>query len=162
MGCIIESGRARLVSRNARGWTDSFPTVCEAALRLPLRAALLDGELAVLLPSGRTSFQALQNHRMLPSDGRLVLLAFDLLHLDGEDIGRRPYVERKALLERLLASDETTFDVIRYTPHIVGDGPRVLAHACALGAEGIVSKRLDAPYTGRSDQLLAQKQMCTR
>ncbi|HTU58267.1 MAG TPA: non-homologous end-joining DNA ligase [Polyangiales bacterium] len=160
MGCVIESGRARLVSRNARGWSDSFPTVCQAALRLPLRAALLDGELAVLLPNGLTSFQALQNRTALPPNSQLVLQAFDLLHLDGEDLDRRPLVERKALLERVLAS-EVRVGVIRYTPHIVGDGPRVLAHACALGAEGIVSKRLDAPYTsGRTRDWLKSKCVC--
>lgn len=160
MGCVIESGRARLVSRNARGWSDSFPTVCEAALRLPLRAALLDGELAVLLPNGLTSFQALQNRTALPPNARLVLQAFDVLHLDGEDLSCRPLVERKAVLEQVLASDAAA-GVIRYTPHIVGDGPRVLAHACALGAEGIVSKRLGAPYTsGRTRDWLKSKCAC--
>jgi len=160
MGCAIESGRVRLVSRNARGWSDSFPTVCQAALRLPLRAALLDAELAVLLPNGLTSFQALQNRTALPPNSQLVLQAFDLLHLDGEDLRRRPLVERKAQLERVLARDAVA-GVIRYTPHIVGDGPRVLAHACALGAEGIVSKRLDAPYTsGRTRDWLKSKCVC--
>src|SRR5262245_16101646 len=61
LGCFIERGVCRMVTRNGNDWTDRFPTITEAARRLPVRSALLDGEVTILLPDGRTSFQALQN-----------------------------------------------------------------------------------------------------
>lgn len=132
MGCVIESGRARQVSRDARCWSDSFPTVCKAALRLPLEAALLDGELAALCPNGLTSFQALQNRTAIQcTAGAASVRPFAF---GRRSLSRRPLVERKVVLERVLAS-EVAAVVICYTPHIVGEGPRVLANACALGAE---------------------------
>lgn len=160
MSCGIDSGRVRLVSRHARIWTDTFPVVQQAAQRLPLKSALLDGELAVVLQTGLTSFQALNNRGSLPPGAKLVYFAFDLIYLNGEDVGRRPLESRKAILESLL-EPEVTAGVLRYTPHIIGEGPRVLAHACALGAEGIVSKRRRSIYVpGRSRDWLKCK--CAR
>lgn len=157
MGCLVDGGRARLISRHGRGWSDAFPTVVQAALQLPLSAAVLDGELAVVLPSGRTSFQALQHRTSLPADCMIVLFVFDLTYLNGQNVGRQPYEERKALLERLLSASPPN-GVLRYTPDFSEDGPRVLAHACELGAEGIVSKRRGSPYTsGRSKDWLKCK-----
>jgi len=163
MAVIVEPGRsgcAKLISRHGRVWSDAFPTVCQAALHLPLRAALLDGELVVLLPNGLTSFEALQNRSSLPSGAIIAYFVFDLLHHDGRDVGRQPLEERKALLEQLLAS-EPPRGTIRYMPHFIGDGSRVLAAACELGAEGIVSKRRRGPHVaGRSKDWLKCK--CAR
>ena len=61
IGCLVEGAHCRLLTRNGNDWTPRFPTVAEAARRLRVRTALLDGEVAVLLPDGSTSFQALQN-----------------------------------------------------------------------------------------------------
>ena len=58
------------MSRNERDWTAKFPTVAEGVARLPVSAAMLDGEVAVFLPDGTTSFQALQN--ALSGDDRAV------------------------------------------------------------------------------------------
>lgn len=159
LGCAIEgsTGRARLISRHGRSWSEAFPTVREAAARLPLRAALLDGELAVLMPSGLTDFQALQNRTSLPPGARIVFYAFDLHHLDGKDTTMLPLEERKRLLEEVLAPAADS-GVLLYTPHFVGDGPNVFAKACPLGVEGIVSKRRSASHTaGRSRNWLKSK-----
>ncbi len=154
------AGRAKLISRHGKLWSDAFPTVCQAALHLPLKAALLDGELVVLMPNGLTNFQALQNRSSLPSGATIAYLAFDLLHHDGKDVGRLPLEERKALLEQLLAAGASG-GTIRYMPHFIGDGARVLAAACELGAEGIVSKRRRGQYVaGRSKDWLKCK--CAR
>lgn len=145
---IIDSGRARIASR--RGNLLSFPTIVTAAQSLPLRAAVLDGEVAVVMPNGLTSFQALQNYNPSSSSsptGRLTLFVFDLLFVDGVDLRRRPLSERKERLRELLA-DAPTDGAIQYVHHIIGDGPRVFEHVRALGAEGIVCKRLLSPYTG--------------
>src|SRR5512141_1219615 len=78
IGCAIERGRATLFSRRGKDWTAAFPEVASAALELPARAALLDGEVAALLPDGRTSFQALQNAGSARPP--LAYFVFDLLH----------------------------------------------------------------------------------
>lgn len=147
IGCRIDGGEVQLWSRNGKDWTGSFPPVRDAAARLGVRRALLDGEVAVVLPDGRTSFQALQN---VFRDGRtagLTYFVFDLLHLDGEDVGALLLEQRKARLARLVGSD----DIIRYSDHVVGNARAVLGEACRRGLEGIVSKLRDASYQpGRS------------
>jgi bifunctional non-homologous end joining protein LigD len=142
IGCAVERGRATLWSRRGKDWTAQFPAIAAAAARLPVRSALLDGEVAAVLPDGRTSFQALQN--AFAGGGRtLVYFVFDLLHLDGEDLAARPLLERKAALASLLGDGAGT---LRYAPHVEGSGAAVFREACRLGLEGIVSKRADQAY----------------
>jgi bifunctional non-homologous end joining protein LigD len=105
MGALVKGGTARLESRSGQDWTAAYPVVVDALAKLPVRTALLDGEVAVLLADGRTSFQALQNAgprgRIGPA-GTLVYFAFDLLHVDGRDVSKLPLEERKDALELLL------------------------------------------------------------
>jgi bifunctional non-homologous end joining protein LigD len=143
IGCAIAGGEVTLWSRRAKDWTAHFPEVADAARRLPARSALLDGEVAVLLPDGRTSFQALQNAFAGPGRGSLAYFAFDLLHLDGEDVAQLPLEDRKAALRRLLGDGA---GIVRYAPHVVGGGEAAFREACRLGLEGIVSKRRGEPY----------------
>src|SRR5262249_27248167 len=79
----LQAGRARLLSRNGKDWTDHFPTVARAVEELGVSTALLDGEVAVVLPSGTTSFQALQNELAAKEQGQLAYFLFDLLYLEG-------------------------------------------------------------------------------
>ena len=72
-----------------------------------------------------------------------VLYAFDLIEHDGEDLRNRPFLDRKAALTRLLGDTEAG---ILLNEHVAEDGPTVFEHACSLGAEGIVSKRVDGTY----------------
>ncbi len=141
----VERGTVTLLSRAGKDWTASFPEVRDGVQRLPVRQALLDGEVAAVLPDGRTSFQALQ--KSFKGNGRPVLTyyVFDLLHQDGEDVARLPLDERKARLERLLKplGDGT---LVRYSSHVVGGGRRFFDVACERGLEGVVSKRRDRPY----------------
>ena len=148
---------ARIVSRKGTDYTAEFPEVVAAAMELPARAALLDGEVVVLDERGRSSFRLLQ--QLGTSRRGLAFFAFDLLALDGEDLKPLPLQERKRRLEGLLGERA---GVIRYTPHFDTDGATVLAHACRLGAEGIVSKCRTAPYRAgrRSDDW--QKSKCVR
>ena len=69
--------------------------------------------------------------------------AFDLLALDGNDMRRQPLADRKAALAKLLRKAKPG---IRYSEHMSGDGRNIFEHACKLGLEGIVSKRINAPY----------------
>ncbi len=140
--CRIEGGAARLISR--RGLALGFPRVATAAAKLPVETALLDGEVAVLVPEGRTSFNALQNASGGRYTGELVFFAFDLLHLDGVSLCNASLEDRKRILQRVVPAK----GIVRYTPHIIGGGPEMFTNACKLGLEGIISKRRDAPYRG--------------
>jgi len=137
----IEEGEVRLVSRNAKDWTKEFPQVARAVSRLPAGTALLDGEVAAVLPNGATSFQALQ--RRAEGAAPLVYFAFDLLHLDGWDLREVRLEERKQVLRRLL---ESAPDALRFSDHVRGQGPEFFEQARQAGLEGVVSKRADAPY----------------
>jgi bifunctional non-homologous end joining protein LigD len=141
----LQDGRARLVSRNGKDWTAQFPTVAAAVEALPVRSALLDGEVAVVLPSGTTSFQALQNALTSRDKGSLAYFLFDLVHLDGISLSRSPLEARKTLLKDLLGASAPG-SPLRFSDHVVGSGGAFFKEACALGVEGIVSKRRDAPY----------------
>ena len=108
-----------------------------------------DGEVAVADKDGRTDFGALQD-RMAEGKGRGVgYYLFDLLSLDGEDMRKRPLLERKQALAALLADQPRTGPLF-YSDHVAGNGAAMLQHVCEMNLEGIISKRSDSPY--RSDR----------
>lgn len=156
--CRVEGDSIRLISRNGKDWTSRFGPVVQAVASLELRTALLDGEVAVVGPDGRTRFQDLQN--ILSGEGRggaLRFFLFDLLHLDGVDWTGRPLIERKQRLASLLA-DQPPNSVLHYSDHVEGNGPAFYAQAKKFGLEGIVSKRRDSKYvSGRSRDWLKIK-----
>src|SRR5688500_1441317 len=90
IGCRIRDKRVALLSRNGKDWTAAFPEIVEAALKLGVREALLDGEMAIVLPDGRTSFQALQNASAGAARRNLVYFVFDVLRLGGVNLQRLP------------------------------------------------------------------------
>ena len=137
----IDEGEVQLVSRNGKDWTKEFPQVARAIGRLPAGTALLDGEVAAVLASGATSFQALQ--RRSDASTPIVYFAFDLLHLDGWDLREVRLEERKHVLRRLL---ESAPPALRFSDHVRGQGLEFFEQARQAGLEGVVSKRADAPY----------------
>src|SRR5438270_8362413 len=141
MGVLVDSGKIRIISRRGTDYTAEFPELIAAARKLKTRTAVIDGEIVVLDKSGISRFQLLQ--QLGSGRSGLAYFAFDLLSLDGRDLTGLPLHERKQLLERLLGRRG---GVIRYTEHFEGAGEKVFANACALGAEGIISKLRDAPY----------------
>ncbi len=144
----LEKGRATLLTRRGKDWSSRFPAVREAVAALPAGRALLDGEVVVFRPDGKTDFQRLQNWLQRSAVGNdLVYVAFDLLHLNGYDLRKAPLEERKRLLRRLLAASDRP--ALRYGDHLDTDGKKVYRRACELGLEGIVSKRRDRPYLSR-------------
>lgn len=144
----LRDGTVRLLSRRWKDWTAQFPTVAAAVGKLAAKRAVLDGEVAALLPDGRTSFQALQN--AFEGGGDLAYFAFDLLEEDGDDLTALPLEERKARLAALLkkSNGRAKTPVVRFSDHVIGQGPAFFALACERELEGIVSKRRDAPYRG--------------
>ena len=139
----IEKGRARLLSRNGKEWTASFPDIVRDLAKLPVKQAWLDGELVVLDDAGRSSFQRLQNALTGGREKNLAFFVFDLLYRDGYDMRALPLTERKALL-REVAGEGT--GRVKVGPEVRGDGPDFFRQACGLGLEGIVAKRADAAY----------------
>jgi bifunctional non-homologous end joining protein LigD len=145
----IERGKARLITRRHQDWTHRYRSIAQAVGGLAVDSAILDGELVALLPSGLSSFQALQNSDKPAENTRLVYYVFDLLYLDGYDLRRLPLAERKERLRELLDGGEAA--ELQYSDHIEADGAAFLRESCRLGLEGIISKRRDRPYVaGRS------------
>lgn len=140
----------RLFTRSGQDWTERFSRVARAVARLPVKSAWLDGEVAVVLPDGTTSFQALQNYGQVDAEGtarggggQLAYFVFDLLFRDGEDLRGAPLEARKRMLAGVVAGAD---QVLRYVDHVDTDGRRFFAEACRAGLEGIVSKRRDRPH----------------
>jgi bifunctional non-homologous end joining protein LigD len=146
MLCRIADGKARFISRNGKDWTKKFSSLSAAAAKLPISNGLLDGEVVVLEPDGKTSFQALQNAFQAAKPAPFWFYVFDLLFLNGRDIKKAPLEDRKALLQRILPNDASF--AIRYSDHVTGNGPEFFAEVSRLGLEGIISKRLGRPYVG--------------
>jgi bifunctional non-homologous end joining protein LigD len=157
---VVADGEARLLTRTGLDWTERFGGDLAAAFAdLPCESAVIDGEVVVLNDAGVSSFAALQ---AALSEGRrenMVYYAFDLLHLDGEDLTGEPLVARKERLTALIEGADPAR--LRYSEHFAEPGEIMLAHACRMGLEGVISKRLDAPYhSGRRGDWIKAK--CTR
>jgi DNA ligase D-like protein (predicted ligase) len=144
MHARLDRGDVRLLTRTGLDWTAKYPVIVAALRSVPVRQAYLDGELCGLRPDGLTSFALVQNAAEQRAGADLVHFVSDVLYLDGRDLMRLPLSDRKTELAQLL---DHRHDAIRYSDHQIGQGPAFLPHACALGVEGIVSKRLDAPYS---------------
>ena len=146
--CHLNRGKARFWTRNGKDWTEKFPNLSAALKLLPATSAILDGEVVVVDKAGRSSFQRLQHALGRAGRGRPTAFGFeifDLIYLDGYSLTQTPLIERKALLEQLLASAKTK-NTLRYSDHVAGSGAEFFKQACAFGLEGIVSKLAAAPY----------------
>ena len=132
----------RLYTRGGYEWSDSLPAIAKAVSQLPCRSAWLDGELVYLDDEGVSVFDALMPE-VRGRGRRLYYQCWDLLHLDGVSLTRNALLDRKAALARLLGDASPR---LRFTSHVVGDGPAFFAQADALGLEGIVSKRARSQY----------------
>jgi bifunctional non-homologous end joining protein LigD len=149
---FLSGGEVRMRTRNGLDWTSKFPAVVSAIAGLKAKDAVLDMEAVVLDEQGKSGFKALQ--AALGEGGRrdrIVAYTFDLLHLDGENMTRLKLTERKDKLATLLKRSKVGTS-LRLSDHVMGGGTDMLAKACKLGLEGIVSKRADAPYTAGRDK----------
>ena len=143
---LRDAAGVRLLTRNGNDFSRRFPLAVAAIAALPARSCLIDGEAIVTDQKGLAVFDLIRGHQ--PS-AAAVLCAFDLLELDGEDLRREPIETRKSTLRSLLRSKHAG---IVFNAHFIADGAIVYRHACALGCEGIVSKRLGSLYrSGRAD-----------
>jgi bifunctional non-homologous end joining protein LigD len=147
-----DAAGVRLFTRNGHDWTGRFPLIARAALSLKTASCLIDGEAVACDGDGLPVFDRLRYRR---DDRRVFLYAFDLIELDGEDLRHEPIERRKAVLAKLLRHAKAG---LLLNEHINEPGDVVFRHACKLGLEGIVSKRLGSRYrSGRSRHWIKSK-----
>lgn len=129
---------------NGADWSKRYSLVAEEAARIK-GTAILDAEVVCMDADGAADFDRLHSR---VADDCAIALCFDLLLHNGVDLRRRPLVERKAALSKLMMRSRGG---IQYVEHAEGHGDRMFAAVCDIGLEGIVSKKLDAPCrSGRS------------
>ncbi|RYZ14678.1 MAG: DNA ligase D [Alphaproteobacteria bacterium] len=149
----VEKHKAQVRTRKGLDWTSRFQATAKAARTLP--DCIIDGELVALDKAGAPSFAALQAAISSKETTELTFFAFDLLCLGKEDLRSLPLSMRKEKLSELIAGLEPA---IRYTSHLESAGDAVLKAACQIDLEGVVSKKLDAPYqSGRSETWIKSK-----
>jgi bifunctional non-homologous end joining protein LigD len=149
--------KAVIYTRSGLDWTHRMPDIAHTAEQLPVKSALIDGEVVVLDKSGKTSFADLQAAFHEGKKAHLTYFAFDLLHLDGHNLRGMALDQRKAILEGLLGELEDD-SILRYSEHIRAHGEETFQKACELGAEGIVSKLASSKYvSGRGKSWLKAK-----
>ncbi|HTI30920.1 MAG TPA: DNA ligase D [Sphingomonas sp.] len=152
----VAGGRAKVFTRNGLDWSDKFPSIVAAAEALEVGSALIDGEIVALDDQGRPTFSGLQA-AIKDGGANLVMFAFDLLSLDGQDLTKRGNLERKDALRAILPDGGN----LRFADHVIGKGEKLFEAMCQAGVEGIVSKLANAPYSGKRTTAW-QKVKCTR
>ena len=137
----LANGMVKVFTRRGNDWTRRFRKIADDAWHISAGSAILDGEVVVPSADGTTDFSVLQNE-LKGKSRRIVLVAFDLLYLNGYDIRKLPLFERKAHLKKLI--DGTA---IQFSESFELDGKEMFAHACKVGLEGVVSKVRDSRYS---------------
>ena len=146
----VENGKPVLRTRKGLDWTAKFTAIANASSRLP--DCIIDGEIVALDHNGAPDFAALQAALSDGKTDQLIFFIFDLLFASGKDLRPLPLSERKTKLQEVLSKGADASPLLRYVEHFQSGGDAVLKSACQMALEGIVSKRLDAPYTsGKGD-----------
>jgi bifunctional non-homologous end joining protein LigD len=172
---IKDGDKVRLYSRRGNDFTSKFARIATAVSKInPSSAAspssiasakgeakgeattfILDGEAVAVDAHGKPSFQMLQNRASLPPGWSLAYYAFDLLHLDGQDLKDRPLRERRALLQKLLVGGRSTLNPqpstlnqmgVLFSQSLPGTLGQIMQAVKEHGLEGIIAKRLDSKY----------------
>ncbi len=150
----VQNKRATLKTRKGLDWSGKFAALIKAAAILP--DCIVDGEVVALDAHGAPDFAGLQAALSEQKSDALIFFAFDLLFEGDTDLRQDSLSARKANLQNLL--EKTGSPQIRYVEHLATGGDAILKSACKMSLEGIVSKRLNAPYqSGRTDSWLKSK-----
>jgi bifunctional non-homologous end joining protein LigD len=146
---------ALVYSRTGLDWTEQFSSIAASANLLKANSAIIDGEAVVYGSGGLPDFQQLRRELGPKRSERVRYHAFDLLYLDGYDLRRVVYEDRKRLLQRLLNGAPETFI---YVEALEADGRDIVDKACKMGLEGLVGKRLGESYrSGRQEAWIKLK-----
>jgi len=140
----IDGDDVRLFTRNGNDWTSKLRALAAEIASLGWPDGWLDGEIVVVDAHGITDFQALQNAFETAHAEAIQFYAFDLPYFAGHDLRAVPLAERRALLHQLLADHQP--NRVRFSDNFEGDPGDMLDAACRMKLEGIIGKRLDAPY----------------
>ncbi|EQB13437.1 DNA ligase D [Novosphingobium lindaniclasticum] len=159
----VSGEQVRIYTRSGLDWSDKFAPLIEKLAALDLPPSLIDGEIVARGPDGNPNFSSLQavlkrGHGAQKVTDALEFHAFDLLELDGRDLAPLPNIERKERLEALLAEAKAPIFV---ADHVIAAGEKLFEAMCAAGQEGVIAKRIDAPYAGRRTRNWV-KVKCTR
>lgn len=141
----VKGAEVKLLTRTGLDWTERFQPLADALAALDLPPALIDGEAVALDAQGNPSFSTLQAALKSGHSAKLAYFAFDLLRLAGDDLKPLPNIERKERLEALMAQAQPPLHVAQ---HVIGAGEKLFGAMCQAGQEGIIAKRVDAPYRG--------------
>jgi bifunctional non-homologous end joining protein LigD len=141
--CVIDRGNVSIYTRRGLNWADRMPSIARALTGLKVRSAVIDGEAIVIGEDGLSDFFMLHAALARKSAPRAALVAFDLMHLDGEDMRGRVLEDRRAILADVISKRAPW---LQFSESVEGDGPQVWRAACGMGVEGIVSKRRGSRY----------------
>ena len=143
----LRDAAVKVFTRRGHDWTHRFRKVAADAWHINAGSAIIDGEVVVPATNGTTDFSVLQNE-LTGRSKKIVLVAFDLLYLNGYDLRKLPLAERKALLKDLVTGTD-----VQFSQSFEVDGREMYQHACKVGLEGVVSKVRDSRYhSGRSHE----------
>lgn len=131
---------AKIFTRRGHDWTHRFKKVAHDAGRIRASSAVIDGEIVVPVADGTTDFSVLQNE-LKGKSTNIVLVAFDLLYLNGRDLRRLLLIQRKAELRKIVGGTD-----VQFSESLEIEGREMFALACKLGLEGVVSKVRDGSY----------------
>jgi bifunctional non-homologous end joining protein LigD len=132
----LRDAAVKVFTRRGNDWTNRFRKIAADAWHINAGSAIIDGEVVVPAKNGTTDFSVLQNE-LKGRSKKIVMVAFDLLYLNGYDLRKVPLFERKALLNKIIAETSESFEV---------DGAEMYKHACKTGLEGVVSKVRGSRY----------------
>jgi bifunctional non-homologous end joining protein LigD len=141
----LKDAVVKVYTRRGNDWTNRFKKIAADAWHVSAGSAIIDGEVVVPAADGTTDFSVLQNE-LKGRSSKIVLVAFDLLYLNGHDLRKLPLFERKTLLKKIVSGTD-----IQFSESFEFDGREMYEHACGVGLEGVVSKVRDSRYpTGRT------------
>lgn len=150
---IKQDGEVELFSRNGNSFTARFPEIIDALRKTRPKRFILDGEIVALDQQGRHSFAVLQ--KIHSSKAAVHFYLFDLLHLDNENLMRRPLSQRRDRMEDAFRNLVKPLDL---SPILRGSAAKVLQHVRAFEFEGVVAKRVDSVYLPGETPCTWQKQ----
>jgi bifunctional non-homologous end joining protein LigD len=142
----LRDATVKVFTRRGNDWTKRFRKIAHDAWHVSAGSAIIDGEIVVPAADGTTDFSVLQNE-LKGKSNKIVLVAFDLLYLNGYDLRKLPLIQRKAVLKRMINGTD-----LQFSDSFEIDGRDMYVHACKVGLEGVVSKVRDSGYfSGRGN-----------
>jgi DNA ligase D-like protein (predicted ligase) len=152
---LLERGRARVLTRTGLDWSERYPSIVGAARNLDCNTAIIDGEAIVQDGEGISDFEELRS-AFVSRPHSIILYAFDLMHLNGQDLRKAPLSERRAMLKALVGNDDHSR--IQFSEEFIGDAAAFFRACAERKLEGIVSKLANSRYqSGRGKTWLKTK-----